>query len=59
MTDDPKKRQEPRTSAKGKQRADEKFARQAAALRANLRRRNQQKRGQDSDEPAGGEPDSE
>ena len=64
MSDGPKKRPQPGTTTKGKQKADEKFARQAAALRANLRRRSQQRRGQKSDDPAGvgqaaGEPDPE
>lgn len=49
----------PHTSAKGKKRAEEKFKRQAAALRANLRRRTQQRRGQEGDQPDGGESDTE
>jgi len=49
----------PRASAKGKKRAEEKFERQAASLRANLRRRNQQRRGQDDIDQGDGEADSE
>ncbi len=49
----------PRRSAKGKKKAEEKFARQAAALRANLKRRHQQRRGQVADEGDDGEPDTE
>ena len=46
MTPEDKKPRGPGTSAKGKKKAEEKFARQAAALRANLKRRRQQRRGQ-------------
>jgi hypothetical protein len=49
----------PRTSAKGKKRADEKYARQAEALRANLHRRKQQQRGTSDNEQEGGETDAE
>lgn len=49
----------PRTSAKGKKNAAEKYARQAASLRANLRRRNRQRRGQDDTEQGDGDADSE
>jgi hypothetical protein len=49
----------PRTSAKGQKRAEEKYDRQAASLRANLRRRNQQRRGQDDNDRGDGEADSE
>ncbi len=49
----------PRPSARGDKRAEERFERQAAALRVNLRRRNQQRRGQDGDNKEGGEPDTE
>ena len=40
---------QPRRSAKGEKKAAEKFARQAAALRANLKRRHAQRRAQDDD----------
>jgi hypothetical protein len=49
----------PRTSAEGKKRAAEKYDRQAASLRANLRRRKQQQRGQDDIEQGDGEADTE
>ena len=49
----------PRRSAKGKKKAEEKFARQAAALRSNLKRRHQQRRGQEGDETGDGDPDPE
>jgi len=49
----------PNTSAKGKQRAEEKYDRQAASLRANLHRRKQQQRGSAGDEQNEGEADGE
>jgi hypothetical protein len=49
----------PQPSSKGQKRADEKFERQAAQLRANLRRRNQQRRGQGGDKQVDDDPDSE
>lgn len=48
----------PRTSAKGAKRAEEKYERQAASLRANLRRRNRQRRSQDDIDRGDGEADS-
>ncbi len=59
MTPQDKRPPAPRLSAKGKKKADEKFARQAAALRANLKRRHQQRRGQEGDEQRGGKADEE
>ncbi|MCZ6454370.1 MAG: hypothetical protein O7A62_10025 [Alphaproteobacteria bacterium] len=59
MTPEDEKSPAPRPSARGKKRAEEKFERQAASLRANLHRRRQQRRGQDGDEQDGGEPDPE
>jgi hypothetical protein len=54
----------PRTSAprrlvRGRKRAEEKYERQAAALRANLRRRNRQRRGAAGNERDDGEADTE
>ena len=49
----------PRRSAKGKKKAEEKFARQAASLRANLKRRHEQRRGQDGGEQIDGETERE
>ena len=59
MTPEDKKPRGPGTSAKGKKKAEEKFARQAAALRSNLKRRHQQRRGQEGDETGDGDPDPE
>lgn len=49
----------PQRSDRGQKRAEEKYDRQAASLRANLRRRNQQRRGQDDNDRGDGEADSE
>lgn len=49
----------PRTSAEGKKRAAEKYDRQAASLRANLRRRKQQQRGQQDNDQGESEADTE
>ena len=49
----------PRTSAKGDKRAVEKYDRQAASLRANLRRRKQQQRGQEDNDRGDGDAGSE
>ncbi len=49
----------PRTSAQGKKKAAEKYDRQAAALRANLRRRKQQQRGLDDTDRGDGDADAE
>ena len=59
MTPEDEKPRGPRRSAKGKKKAEEKFARQAAALRANLKRRHQQRRGQGDDAETESDPDSE
>lgn len=57
MTSQDKQPPAPRLSAKGKKKADEKFARQAAALRANLKRRHQQRRGQEGNDVCDGTAD--
>lgn len=49
----------PRRSARGQKKAEEKYARQAEALRANLRRRQQQRRGQADDTQDNGKSDTE
>jgi hypothetical protein len=59
VTPEDKKPRGPGTSAKGKKKAEEKFARQAAALRSNLKRRHQQRRGQDGGEQIDGETERE
>ena len=58
MTDENKQRPKPQLSAKGKKKAEEKFARQADALRQNLRRRHRQRRGQNEPEPSDTEPNA-
>ena len=51
MREDTGKPEKPALSPTGQKKADEKYQRQAEALRANLRRRHQQRRGQDTDAP--------
>jgi len=49
----------PRRSDRGQRKAEEKYARQAAALRANLKRRQQQRRGAEDHTKDDAPPDAE
>ena len=51
MSGDKDKPDGPALSAKGEKKAQEKYQRQAEALRANLRRRHEQRRGQEDEAP--------
>ena len=59
MTPEDEKPVAPSRSAEGKKRAAEKYDRQAASLRANLRRRKQQRRGTAGNKQDDGEADTE